>query len=216
MIYKRGCNKKGVNKTCSKCGKRRACGVYWYKFMWNGELIRESTKQGNDKIARNMESAHRTSLAQGLVGIREKKKPVPTLDEFCEKRIEPWAKATLQKPAPKTWLWYCFGIKALRSYKKLANSKLDEIGNEQAADFAAFKQAEEWQVSTINSTLRALRRVLRLAVEWGEIATAPKIRFLAGENHRERVVTSKEEQKYLENAAPLLHDVATVLLDTGT
>jgi len=22
--------------------------VYWYKFMWQGKLIRESTKQGND------------------------------------------------------------------------------------------------------------------------------------------------------------------------
>jgi hypothetical protein len=161
---------------------------YWYKFMWEGELIRESTKQGNDKIARNMESAHRTALAQGLVGIREKK-TAPTLEEFCKDRIEPWAKATFQKPAPKTWPWYCFGLKALRSYKKLANLKLDEIGNEQAADFAAFKQADEWQVSTINSTLRALRRVLRLAVEWGEIPNAPKIKFLAGETHRERVIT---------------------------
>jgi integrase len=187
---------------------------YWYKFMWDGKLIRESTKQGNDKIARNMESAHRTSLAQGLVGIREKKE-APTLEEFCKKRIEPWAKATFQKPAPKTWLWYCFGLKALRSYKKLADLKLDEIGNEQAADFAAFKQADEWQVSTINSALRALRRVLRLAVEWGEIPNAPKIKFLAGENHRERIITPKDEQKYLEKAAPLLHDVATVLLDTG-
>jgi hypothetical protein len=25
-IYKRGCDKKGANKTCSKCGTRRACG----------------------------------------------------------------------------------------------------------------------------------------------------------------------------------------------
>src|SRR2546430_4506629 len=62
MIYKRG-------------------KVYWYKFMWHGQLIRESTKQGNDKIARNMESAHRTSLAQGLVGIRERK-PAPVLRDF--------------------------------------------------------------------------------------------------------------------------------------
>jgi hypothetical protein len=30
--------------------------------MWLGKLVRESTKQGNDKIARNIESAHRTSL----------------------------------------------------------------------------------------------------------------------------------------------------------
>jgi hypothetical protein len=55
MIYKRG-------------GK-----VYWYKFLWQGKLIRESTKQGNDKVARQMESAHRTSLAKGEVGIRDKK-----------------------------------------------------------------------------------------------------------------------------------------------
>jgi hypothetical protein len=48
-------------------------GVYWYKFMWQGKLVRESTKQGNDKVARNMESAHRTSLAKGEVGLREKK-----------------------------------------------------------------------------------------------------------------------------------------------
>ena len=46
---------------------------YWYKFMWNGKLLCESTKQGNDKIARKMEAAHRTRLAEGLVGIREKR-----------------------------------------------------------------------------------------------------------------------------------------------
>jgi integrase len=187
---------------------------YWYKFMWGGKMVRESTKQGNDKVARNMESAHRTALAQGLVGIREKKS-APTLEEFCKGRIEPWAKATFQKPAPKTWLWYKFGMNALRSYKKLGNPKLDEIGGEQAADFAALKQAEDWKVSTINGTLRALRRVLRLAVEWGVIPAAPKIKFLAGENHRERVITPDEEARYLNKAAPLLHDTATVLLDTG-
>ncbi len=37
---------------------------YWYKFVFAGELIRESTKQGNDKIARNMESDHRARLAR--------------------------------------------------------------------------------------------------------------------------------------------------------
>src|SRR5215472_9892257 len=57
--------------------------VYWYKFMWNGELIRESTKQGNDRKARNMESAHRAALANGLVGIRERKL-TPSLSEFLK------------------------------------------------------------------------------------------------------------------------------------
>jgi len=38
--------------------------VYWYKFMWNWEMIRESTRQGSDKKARNIESAHRTRLSK--------------------------------------------------------------------------------------------------------------------------------------------------------
>jgi hypothetical protein len=42
-----------------KCGD-----TYWYKFMWQDKIIRESTHHGNDKLARNMESKHRTRLAQ--------------------------------------------------------------------------------------------------------------------------------------------------------
>ncbi len=38
--------------------------VYWYKFMWNNELVRESTKQGNDRKARNMEADRRAGLAR--------------------------------------------------------------------------------------------------------------------------------------------------------
>ena len=49
MIYKRG-------------------ELYWYKFMWQGKLVRESSKQGNDKVARQMEAADRDPRQQvGLV-----------------------------------------------------------------------------------------------------------------------------------------------------
>src|SRR5437773_9617628 len=44
--------------------------IYWYKFMWNGEVVRESTRQTNQNTARQMEAAHRASLAKGEVGIR--------------------------------------------------------------------------------------------------------------------------------------------------
>jgi len=60
-----------------------------------------------------------------------------------------------------------------------------------------------------------LRRVLRLAVEWGALEASPKVKFLAGEHRRERVITSKEEALYLAAALPLLHDVSVVLFDTG-
>jgi integrase len=195
MIYKRG-------------------KVYWYKFVFNGALVRESSKQGNDKVARQMESAHRTALAKGEVGIREKK-PAPILSEFIEKRFEPWAKATFEKASPKTWLdWYRVGLRALKAYSPLADPKLNEITSETVADFASHRQAQGRQVSTVNSSLRVLRRVLRAAVEWGALESAPKIKFLPGERHRERVVGQLEEAKYLAAAAEPLASVAAVLVDT--
>lgn len=190
-------------------------GVYWYKFMWQGKVIRESTKVGNDKVARNMESAHRTSLAKGEVGIREKKS-APTLTAFIDSRFEPWAKATFEKSSPKTWLdWYRVGLRAMKAFKPLADAKLDEITSEKIAGFAAHRQIEKRQVSTINSSLRVLRRVLHLAVEWGALETMPRVKMLPGERHRERVVSQEEEARYLAAAPKLVGSMAAVLVDTG-
>ena len=223
MIYKRGCDKKGADSTCSKCGEKGSCGVYWYKFMWQGKLIRESTKQGNDKVARQMEAAHRTSLAKGEVGIREKK-PIPTLAEFCDKRFQRWAQATTSK---KTWRdFYRVGLLAIKDYPAIANSPLDTITSEKISDFARYRQARRLKVSSektpktlktasVNANLRTLRRVLKLAAEWGEIQSVPKVRLLPGENHREHVVTPEEEARYLAAGNKLLSEVATVLIDTG-
>src|SRR5712692_1861871 len=186
--------------------------VYWYKFMWHGKLVRESTKQGNDKVARQMEAAHRTSLAKGEVGIREKK-PVPTLAEFSEKRFALWAQsATCQK----TWLdYYQPGLRAIGKYKPLASLRLDEITSERAADFAAWRRSQGLQVSSVNSSLQVLRRILHLAVDWGVIEKAPRIKLLPGERHRERVVAQEEEARYLAAAPDPLASIATVLADTG-
>src|ERR1041385_534560 len=167
--------------------------VYWYKFQFNGKLVRESTRQGNDKVARQMEAAHRTSLAKGEVGIREKK-AVPTFKAFCTERIEPYAKAL----ASTKWTWYRAGTRALLKYAALANMPLNEIRGEHAAGFAAWRTGQEITPGAINSNLRVLRRILRLAADWGVIDVATKLQLLPGEARRERVITPDEEKSYLE------------------
>src|ERR1035438_6714496 len=118
---------------------KRGDRVYWYKFVWQGETIRESTKQGNDKVARQMEAAHRTSLAKGEVGIREKR-PVLTLAEFCKKRFEPWGESVTTQ---KTWRdFYRVGLLAIKGYAPLANLRLDAITSERIAELAADRQAK--------------------------------------------------------------------------
>jgi hypothetical protein len=151
--------------------------VYWYKFMWQGRSVRESTKQGNDKVARQMEAAHKTSLAKGEVGIREKR-PVLTLAEFCRKRFAPWAESTCSH---KTWRdFYRVGLMAIQAYSPLASLTLDGITTERIADFSSHRQVQGMKVTTVNASLRILRRVLRVAEEWGELERSPKVRMLPG------------------------------------
>jgi integrase len=180
--------------------------------MWQGRLVRESTKQGNDKVARQMEAAHRASLAKGEVGIREKKL-APTLAEFSEKRFAPWARSSTSE---KTWLdYYRPGLRAISTYKPIASLRLDEITSERISDFAAWRRSRGLQVSSVNSSLQVVRRILHLAAEWGVIENAPKIKLLPGERGREHVVRQDEEARYLAAAPEPLFSIATVLADTG-
>jgi len=212
-IYKR--------RFVTKEGKKRT--VCYYNFWWNGKHVQRSTKQGNPRVARNMEAAHRTALAKGEVGIREKQ-PVPTLGEFCRGRIEPWARATFEQASPKTWLWYRNGLRAIYDYAPLADRSLEEITSEHVVDFAAYRQTHSrrgkraergLEVASINASLQVVRRCLRLAVEWGIIPAAPKVKLLRGERHRERVVSPEEEARYLAAAPEPLASIAAVLIDTG-
>jgi len=107
------------------------------------------------------------------------------------------------------------GLRAIEGYKPLANCPLAEINGERIADFAPHRQSEGRQVSSINGCIRVLRRVLRLAVEWGALDASPEVKLLPGERHRERVVSQEEEAKYLGAAPEPLTSVATILCDTG-
>ena len=82
--------------------------IYWYKFMLNGKTFRESTRQSNQNTARQMEGAHRASLAKGEVGIREKKIP-PILADFISQRFEPGPKHPLPPRRGSTTIGQAFG-----------------------------------------------------------------------------------------------------------
>lgn len=187
---------------------------WWYKFAWNGKLVRESTKQTNKRVAEQMEAAHRTALAKGEVGIRERK-PVPTLRQFSEHDFLPYVRSTFAAK-PKTKAYYEYGAKSLLASDKLAGETLDTITSEKVAGYVDKRQEAGLQVASINRELQVLRRMLYIAQEWGRVEKVlPRVRMMPGERHRERVLTSDEEKRYLDGAEPLLHDVATLLLDCG-
>jgi integrase len=179
--------------------KQSTSKYFWFKFIWNGELIRESTKQTNKRVAEQMESARRTALAKGEVGIRDRK-PVPTLAEFADLDFIPYVETT-SAGKPNTVRFYKNSVNNLKALSTLAGLRMDAITSEHIAAYVAKRKAGDVEVSTVNRDLATLRRMFHLAQEWQKVTTVlPRVKLLAGENRRERVLSGDEETAYL-NAA---------------
>jgi integrase len=199
MIYKRG-------------------NTYHYAFVFKGRRYRASTRQGNSNVARQIESARRTQLAKGEVGIADKPR-VPTLKEFIprfEQHIE-----TECADKPKTVEFYKGRLPALLGFAPLAGRPLDAINEEVIEAYkrertsAASRRGTPFAVSTINRELATLRRLLRLARRWKIVTDTPGIALLGGERNREFVLAYAQEESYLHMAPDPLRDAATLILDTG-
>jgi integrase len=184
--------------------------IYWHKFTFNGEAIRESTRQKNQHKAKDMESTHRSRLAMGEVGIREKKR-VPTLSEFMEKDFVPYVE-TKHAEKPGTVEYYTDGSKMVCG-TDLGSLRLDEVNDQHAQRFAS--QKSKLSASRINCGLRTLRRALNLAYQWGTLERPAKVTFAKGERQRDRVLTDTEVTAYLAACPQPWRDAATIIRGTG-
>jgi integrase len=188
----------------------KRCKTYWYSFVFRGEHIQESTRQGNPRVARQMESAHRTALAKGEVGIIERK-PVPLLKEFAQRFIDAIQVRCAEKP--RTIAFYAEKLSRLLEFEPLATARLDRI--DEALIESYVQERKQVAPATVNRQLATLRRLLRLAFEWHVINRVPRIRMLPGERNREFVLSHQLERVYLERAPQPLRDVGLLILDTG-
>ena len=189
---------------------------WWFKFVWSGQLIRESTKQTNKRVAEQIESARKTQLAKGEVGIKDHK-PSPTLQAFLRDSFLPFYEATKQEE-PNTLAFYRSRVNNLLMDSTLASVRLEAITAESVAEYIGRLRRNDpgIAVATINRNLATIRRALRLASDWGDLRTKlPKIASLDGETGRERVISTEEETAYLNEASPLLRTFVTIILDCG-
>ena len=103
-------------------------GIYYYEFELRGRRYRESTKQRNPSVARQLEAARRTQILKGEVGIKDK--PVaPNFAAHMDHWIETYAKAHCKR---STWSNY---IALTEKHLKPAfrGKRLDEIARQDVA-----------------------------------------------------------------------------------
>jgi integrase len=188
--------------------KRRDSPNYWYEFERNGVRYRESTGTSNIKAARDIEADAKTKIALRGVGLPARTH-VPMLLQFIDHDFLP--SVVNMKARTKQFYEHHAGI--LRE-STMGPVPLDHITVQMIEAFA-FNRRKKYSVATVNRDLSVLRRIFHLAIEARKIQWMPKVKMLKGENRRERVVSPEEEAAYLEKAAPLLKDVATLLFDLG-
>jgi integrase len=120
------------------------------------------------------------------------------LKDFAEQDFEPFIESRFKNKL-RTLEYYKNGIKNLTGFATLAASPLDMITQAKIAAFVTKRREAGLKVTSINRQLEVLRRMLKLATEWGKVDRAlPKVEMLPGENHRDRVLTADEEERYLD------------------
>jgi integrase len=183
--------------------------VWQSRIMVAGFLHQKSLKTRDKQEALRREATFRLELTSGDFGLTAGK--IPTLHAFEERFFN----ALKLKVKPRTLVYYKDVWKPLMA-DSIAYTRLDRIT---PAVIETFKQrrAPDVKVSTLNHSLRVLRRALRLALEWNLIKKVPKITLLPDEHRREFTIDEKLLTKMLghEKCTASLKTLLPFLIDTG-
>ncbi len=194
-------------------------GNFVMDFWWNGHRVKESTRQKNRAIARQMEAARRTDLARGEVGLR--RRVCPEFRNFVESEFLPWSEA-MHQDRPPTHRRHRVAIVPLLDF--FSGKTLNEIDQGMIEKYKMRRIQEKSSVTgrklrpaTVNRELAALRAVFKLALKNSLVKSNPVrgLRFFREDNEQTRVVSYEEEAKYLGAAVKRLREVAVLIFNTG-
>ncbi|MBA2493944.1 MAG: hypothetical protein H0V31_04525, partial [Acidobacteria bacterium] len=116
--------------------KRPDSKYWWMKFYFGGSLIQQSTKCSNKRDAATIESAYRTQLALGRIGIKPKVK-APELEKAVEDFLK-WAKVKHQDSV--TYKRYYFACQTLKNF--FGKTKVDCIETKDVEKFITWRSCQ--------------------------------------------------------------------------
>lgn len=180
--------------------------MWWSRLEINGKVHQFTTHCKVKNEARSFEAARRTELIKGLVGLTS-----PTLNAFSERFLN----SLPGRVGRGTFRFYVNFWKSLLAFQPLRDCRLDRINMAIVEDFVQWRQKDELSPTTINHSLRTLRRALHLALEWDLIRRVPKIKLLAGEHQRDYVITPEVEKQFATEGSGPMSWIVPFLCDTG-
>jgi integrase len=197
--------------------KRPNSKYWWMKFYFDGELVQQSTKCSNKRDAQTIESAFRTQLALGKIGI-EPKKEIPTFEQAVKDFLE-WSKIEHSKGSQSRYHFACL---PLQNY--FGKVKVNKIETRDIEKYVIWRSSQKSRKTkefitreTINFELLALKIIFKRLMDAKVLRDNPlKAIKQLSENERNFHVLSREEERLYLLACPQpLQDVAILMLETG-
>ena len=183
--------------------------VWWYKFRFAGQMIRESSKSESKTIAVDAERSRRRKLKESWNQIKRR-----TLPPTFERAGSAWLDAEKPHLAERTYEIYEV---ALRCHLKpvLGSLLLCDIDASRIASYQARRKAERASARTLNKELQVLRQVLKRHKLWANLQG--DVRFEREHNDIGKAISRDEEKALLTACSSnrLLTAVVTLALNTA-
>jgi integrase len=183
--------------------------TYWFKFLFQGQLIRESAKTNSKTVAREAERARRRELELAVNRIQRRER-MPLFSIAAHEWLE--TKAAL---AVKTVAAYRQYVKSLTKY--FGNRLVCDIGLQEIATLQRERKAAGLSARTINYEIHTLRGILKHFSLWSSIAD--RVRPMKGERQPGRALSREEEARLLaairKSNSPALLPLFVISIDSG-
>jgi integrase len=199
--------------------KRPDSKFWWMKFHFDGEPVQKSTKCSDKRSAATVESAYRTQLALGKIGIKPKPK-APTFKQSVEDYLK-WSQIN-HAQKPNSFVRVKYSCESLKDF--FGETKVDRIEPKDIERFVSWRSMQTSRKTgkaitrdTINLELIALKTVFRRLMSAGILTENPtrEIKQLAENERSFHVLSGDEEKRYLLACPQPLQDVASLMLETG-
>jgi integrase len=188
----------------------QAGGVYWYKFRFEGQVVRESARTASKTVAQKAERARRRQLEDAANGIARRERPV--LFPIAADR---WLDSLSGALKPITLGHY--RIYAGKLKERFPNRLVIDIDERDVAELQRKLTAEGFAGRTVNLQIAVLRMILRFSGTWGAISG--RVRMLRERHDVGRAISREDEQCLLDavrqSRSPALYPLFVLSIDTG-
>jgi integrase len=163
--------------------------IWWYRFKFSGQTIRETSKSTSRTLARDAERCRRRELEEGYNGISR-----PKRIHIFSVVADSWLNAKAATLSPRTVQIERLNLKHLNPV--LGQRLLCDICADDVVVYQAQRQKEGAAPKTINLEVGTLRAILRKHRLWANIQ--PDIKMLRVSDDVGRAIDGEEETRLLE------------------